>query len=247
MTRLKSPPSRSQHSPQPMAPHVSRTSEPTGPTAPDDRPAIRRTGGRAYLKVRGALGRNYWRLRGFLGRNYWRLRGFLGRNYWRLRGFLGRNYWRLRSLPARTRSAAARTHYTLVRAPFYKARHKIQCWKGAVQRFFWRRTCLLACARTVQFLLLPVYAAVLLYCCRDARRKRQARIDRGDKPRLVWGPYPNFSTVEIARGLRPAGYVCDSIVYYNFGRIWKSDVFKYCLTDELEKFSYVLGQVLKLT
>lgn len=119
-------------------------------------------------------------------------------------------------------------------------------WRYRIKYFFWRREMLVRCAALVQLVLLPFYLALLLYCCRDARRRRQERIARGERPRLVWGPYPNYSAVEISRAMRQGGYTCDTIVYYNFARIWKSDAFTYCLTDELAQYSYPLAAFLAI-
>lgn len=125
-------------------------------------------------------------------------------------------------------------------------KYKMLMVKSHVRNMVWNRKYLNMAAATVQFALLPVYGAILLYCTWDARRRRRPRTARGELPRLVWGPYPNYCTVEIAKALKPYGYVCDSIAYYNFSRIWKANSFNYCLTDETAKFSYPVGEFLKL-
>lgn len=239
MNSLTTPPSPTTTEP-PSSSRALYGSAPEFPEMPpDDRPLWQRFFGRRYYFARRRAGRAYWAMR-----------GFVGRQYWRLRSFFGRGYWKAKSLVARARCAVGSMIYRYARAPYQRLRYRLLCWKCAVQcrvmNFFWRRSVLLNCARAVQLLLLPVYLVVLIRCCRDARKKRQERIARGEKPRLVWGPYPNYSTTEIARAMRARGYVCDSIIYYNFSRIWKSDAFKYCLADDLARHSYIGGQFLKL-
>ena len=158
----------------------------------------------------------------------------------------------LRWLVYRLRVAKSYTKfvcYVIVSQILWRLRvikYKILIVKSHLHNMFWNRKYLNMLAATVQFALLPVYASVLFFGTWHARRRRKARTARGELPRLVWGPYPNYCTVEIAKALKPYGYVCDSIAYYNFSRIWKANSFNYCLTDETAKFSYPVGELLKL-
>ena len=96
-----------------------------------------------------------------------------------------------------------------------------------------------------QIALLPVYLPVILVCCVISRVIKAKRLLRGELPRLVWGPYPSFSNVEISRALRPHGYVSDTIVYYSFERLWDPSVFTFCLDRMVKKVPYGLAWFLK--
>jgi hypothetical protein len=95
----------------------------------------------------------------------------------------------------------------------------------------------------IQIILSPI----VIFCCILARLVKLTRNKDHDKPRLVWGPYPNLSCVEISKALRNKGFTCDTVVYYNFGRIWSSSDFDFCLTDIISNFPYYVGIYLKIS
>ncbi len=97
-----------------------------------------------------------------------------------------------------------------------------------------------------QVLLLPVYAPIYVTICLAGRYRRFRLRAKGAKPRLVWGPYPNYSSVEISKAMRQRGYVCDTIVYYNFDRIWDHRVFTFCLQKVTNRLPHSVAQVLNL-
>lgn len=84
----------------------------------------------------------------------------------------------------------------------------------------------------------PIWLAVIIVVCLHARHDRRRYRASGAKPRLVWGPYPNMSVLDVEKALKPLGYVCHTIVYYNFERIWKGAPFTYCLADHYRHLEY---------
>lgn len=89
------------------------------------------------------------------------------------------------------------------------------------------------------FILAPLWLVILLLICVHASRKRKVRQEKALKPRLVWGPYPNYTAVEISKALKPYGYECDTYIYYNFDRIWKGESFTFCLASRFNWLPYL--------
>jgi len=96
----------------------------------------------------------------------------------------------------------------------------------------------------LQVAISPILLILLLGQCLRTRAKRMIRRKSGEKPRLVWGPYPNANCVDLCKSLKAKGFVCDTVVYYNFDRIWDGSRFDFCLTDKLKSFPYVLQSLI---